>query len=710
MTLKLALRNVRRSARDYTIYFATITLGVAIFYAFNAISGQAALLDALSADSKRMIDLLSLMMGVFSILVAGVLGFLVVYANRYLVRRRKREFGNYLMLGMRPGRVSAILACETLLVGIAALATGLVLGIIASQGLSFATAALMGTTMTKYQFVINGQAIVLTALCFAAIFAVSAVVDVLYIRKSKLANLLSAHQGSEQLKPVSMPLSASVFVASLAVLGVAYWQFKLNGMQLLDSQFVLSAVLMVIGTFGFFWSATGFVLGAIRCSKGAYYHGMVAFTLRQISSKVNTAFLSMGVVSVLLFFAITSTCVGTGLYDLFVGSMRENTQYDMTLVAQSGALGREGNEDAQQRFASYDGDIEACLKNAIPTWGEFVKDSAQLDYYAVGSYAGPINQVPNASSLVSDQTLESMKSTPMNVVSVSQYNAVCALTGAPQISLAADECAINNLPGGYDELAQAFIDNAASLQIAGEDLHFAGSVQHQAMRTSAIADVALEIIVPDHVTAALKATGETPVRSNLDIMYVGSRAQGDQAFTDTMTAAFPVPGGGTIKQGDGEPVTDYTFETSAWPVWSAYGGTEMADQATGLGMVITYLTIYIGFVLLIATAAVLAVQQLSETTDSLGRYRRLSTIGCPEKSVLESLKAQTWTYFLAPLFLAACHSAWATHVVNGTLFNELGVSMIGGITTAAVMTVVVYGAYLLISLHLSKAMVKQVLV
>ena len=196
MLAKLAFRNVRRAGRDYAIYFITVALGVALFYAFNAVHSQAILFDALSADSVRMLDLLNMMIGMFSVVVACVLGFLVVYTNRFLIRRRRREFGTYLLLGMSAGRVSRVLLFETVLVGLASLVAGLVIGIAVSQGLSFATAALMGTTMTKYRFIVSADALGLTALCFVAIFAVSAIVDVIYIRRCKLITLLSAHEGN----------------------------------------------------------------------------------------------------------------------------------------------------------------------------------------------------------------------------------------------------------------------------------------------------------------------------------------------------------------------------------------------------------------------------------------------------------------------------------------------------------------------------------
>lgn len=113
MYLKLALRNIRRSVRDYAIYFITLLFGVAVFYAFNSIGSQQILFDMETSASQSVFDSTTYILGMFSVVVACVLGFLILYANQFLIRRRKREFGTYLVLGMTPGHVSRIVLYET---------------------------------------------------------------------------------------------------------------------------------------------------------------------------------------------------------------------------------------------------------------------------------------------------------------------------------------------------------------------------------------------------------------------------------------------------------------------------------------------------------------------------------------------------------------------------------------------------------------------
>ena len=707
MLAKLAARNVRRSARDYAIYFITVALGVALFYAFNTVSSQAVMLDALSADSQRMLGLLNAMMKLLSIVIVCVLGFLVVYANRFLIRRRRREFGTYLVLGMSAGRVSRILLYETALVGLASLLVGLVAGIALSQGLSFVTAALMGSTMTKYQFMVSGWSILFTAACFLGIFALSAMIDIVYVRRCKLVNLLSAQQRNEGRVAVNVPVRVGAFVAAIALLACAYWQLAENAFVELDEQFALATTLMVVGTVLFFWSVAGFATTVLQRTPRVYFRGLTMFTTRQISSKINTAFASMSVVSILLFFALTITSTGMGLVELFVGNLEQTTRYDQNIRCYPVMLAHDGNEEYARLYAQYDGDMAACLRDQGKGWDDFVASSAQLDYYTVeGVTLAPlVDQVPGVEKMANPDLLDSIRKGDWRVCSVSQYNGLAALIGEPTLSLAADECAVNNMVEGSSEIAEGLCSARAQATVAGYTLQFAYGVGIP-IRNGSVVDVGLEIVVPDAVFDSLKSAGQMPESSVLNLAYSVDRAEGDAAFNRYMHGIYPASPqylDGTL----GELPEDQLFSYTVWPCYAAYSGREMADQASGLRMVITYLAVYIGFVLLVATAAILAIQQLSETADSLGRYRRLRDLGADERAILGSLRTQTVTYFVAPLVLAACHTACAVQVVSGALFTELGVNISGAVAAAAGVVVLIYGAYLAVTYALARSIVRS---
>ena len=334
MYLKLALRNIRRSVRDYAVYFITLLFGVAVFYAFNSIGSQQILFDMETSASRSVFDSTTYILGMFSVVVACVLGFLILYANQFLIRRRKREFGTYLVLGMTPGHVSRIVLYETVLVGLLSLAVGLICGVLLSQGLSFFTAALFGTTMTNYQFVFSPDAFLVTLACFAAIYVVVAAFNTITVSRCKLIDLIRAGEKNERAGVRNPWVCLVGFVAAVAILAYAYEQLIENGLVMLDQpEFIRATIGMLVGSLLFFWSLAGFAIAVLTRLRGVYLRKLNLFTVRQIASKVNTAFLSLWAVCVLLFFSITVFSSGMGLVEVFVGGAERSNPYSATLEA-----------------------------------------------------------------------------------------------------------------------------------------------------------------------------------------------------------------------------------------------------------------------------------------------------------------------------------------------------------------------------------------
>ena len=421
-----------------------------------------------------------------------------------------------------------------------------------------------------------------------------------------------------------MPVRVAGFIAAVALLACAYRQLAINGMQMVDGHFWAATILMLAGTFLFFWSVAGFTIFALTHARGVYLKGIRMFTVRQIASKVNTAFVSMGVVCVMLFLALTTASVGMGLLETFAGNIEQVTRYDATIIA-SARYFDDPDSAWQDRFRQHDGDIAACLASRSQGWDETIDASAQVDRWPLGvTYGTLFDQIPGVEGMENADTLSRMGRTEMQVVSASQYNASCALIGEPGIRLAGDGFAVDNTVVGYDELAQAMSGPDIVLDVAGTSLHGADLRQNVPLDTSAIDETALVVIVPDEVAAALRDQMEFPSYSYLNVMYRHDRMQGDEELARVLAEATPLSNGASPLSSDIED----RFEATPWPVTNVYTGRAMADQAGGLRMVIAFLALYIGFVMLVATAAVLAIQQLSETADSLGRYRRLSDLGC----------------------------------------------------------------------------------
>ena len=131
----LALRNIKKSIKDYSIYFITLVIAVAIFYIFNSVDSQTAMMS-ISKSTMEIVQAIVNVLSYISVFVSIVLGFLIVYANNFLIKRRKKEIGIYLTLGMSKFKVSTVLVLETIIIGVISLGIGLILGVGLSQLLS----------------------------------------------------------------------------------------------------------------------------------------------------------------------------------------------------------------------------------------------------------------------------------------------------------------------------------------------------------------------------------------------------------------------------------------------------------------------------------------------------------------------------------------------------------------------------------------------
>ena len=625
MYLKLALRNIRRSVRDYAVYFITLLFGVAVFYAFNSIGSQQILFDMETSASRSVFASTTYILGMFSIVVACVLGFLILYANQFLIRRRKREFGTYLVLGMTPGHVSRIVLYETVLVGVLSLAVGLLCGVLLSQALSFFTAALFGTTMTNYQFVFSPDAFLVTLACFAAIYVVVALFNTITVSRCKLIDLIRAGEKNEREGVRNPWVCLVVFVASIAILAYAYEQLIENGLVMMDQpEFLRATVGMLVGSLLFFWSLAGFAVAVLTRLRGAYLRKLNLFTVRQIASKVNTAFLSLWAVCVLLFFSITVFSSGMGLVEVFVGGAERSNPY-----------------------------------------------SASLD---AGVWYGPDGSTTSSSGDPLERRAEMEEGAPDRLAQAESFN--------------------------WDMAA------APSVTIAGETYELEGPLYDTQLEDNAMAATALVVIAPDEAVNALKAAGCIPDTQYLNVMYADNgktASENDAALDDIVAALQPRDMGGFEKGTQG---ADDPYASLLWPVTRILTANEMLSQSAGLRLMITYLALYIGFVFLISTAAILAIQQLSQTSDSAPRYRILWKLGCDRGMINRSLLAQVLVYFLVPLGLAVCHSVCAIGVLSDSLLDAIGVSSAGPIMMAAALTLVIYGGYMLVTYLAARGIVK----
>ena len=331
MLFKLSVQNMKKSIKDYAIYFLTLVLGVAIFYMFNSLDSQEAMLEV-SKSTHEIIGLMISMLGIVSIFVAIVLGLLIVYANNFLINRRKKEFGIYMTLGMGRRQISKIILLETIFVGIISLIVGLVIGVFGSQFMSVLVAKMFEADMSKFNFVFSSEACIKTCIYFAVMYIAVMIFNTFTISKYKLINLLNATKKNEKVKIRNPFLAILVFIAGATILGYAYYIVTVKANTLRLTKDILKPILMgITGTVLVFWSLSGFILTTIQKMKNIYLKGTNMFVLRQINNKINTTVASMSVICLMLFMTITVLSSSLSLRNSMQKDLLEMTPMDINL-------------------------------------------------------------------------------------------------------------------------------------------------------------------------------------------------------------------------------------------------------------------------------------------------------------------------------------------------------------------------------------------
>ncbi len=696
MYAKIALGNVRKSFRDFSVFFLTLAFGVCVFYAFGSITDQAAVIQ-MAEDQRRMVQGLTDILSGLSVFVVFILGFLVVYANRFLIRRRKREFGIYLTLGMDIRHVSWIVVIETLVVGVVALVVGLLLGIGLSQVMMYVTAGLFEATIQGFVFAFSPSACLSTVACFAGIFLVTMVFNVSTVSRYRLIDLINADKVSEKVRLRSLPLSVVLFLVSLALIGVAYKTLLEHGMMEEGPYFALATGLVTAGTLLFFFSIFGFLLRALQASPRAYLSGLNMFVMRQLNSRINTAWLSISLVCAMLFLAICGVCTGFSVATGMNESLLAGTRYDMSLV--SYPTGLSGSYQADGPAAADGYDAIARMRADIPNFDELFSEAVQVNQYQRDAQNQPL-VTPTLSELVTTTDFESNATVQtmvqgqtdqaLTLVPVSEYNALAEMAGEKTVELAEDECLLwNDMTSLNDFWAAVCVQNP-EVTACGRTLRFVEDpvVSLLYSDTAASGTISGALVVPDDVIPE----GIGPSMTVVNLMYAGERAEVEPAASAAIDEAY----GDVVGQGE-------TVE--AWPVWNPVTAQGLLDQSSGTTVVVTYLAIYIGVILLVSCATVLALQQLSEAADNVGRYRVLSELGAERRMINRALLAQIGVYFLFPLVVAVAHAAVALSVVNDIVALLTGYQIGTALVGTVCFVVALYGGYFLVTYLTSRSLI-----
>ena len=690
MLCKLSLKNIKKSFKDYTIYFFTLILGVAIFYVFNAIDSQTVLLQT-KESTYDIIELMTQTLSAVSVFVSFILGFLIIYASRFLIKRRNKEFAIYMTLGMGKRKISTVLFIETIIIGFLSLGVGLGLGVILSQLMSLLVANMFEADMTKFAFTFSKGALIKTIIYFGIMYLLVMIFNTVQVSRCKLIDLINSNKRSEKVKIKNPIICILIFLVAVVILGYCYYKVTVPdaAMPLTVRDIMIIIALGAVSTFLLFWSLSGLMLKIVQSMKSIYYKELNSFTLRQISSKVNTMVFSMTIICLMLFVTICVLSSSLSIKNSMTANLKELAPADIELMKK-----RNIPKELQEEYGYTDGQIESSYKTISETLKElnideakYLKDQTTLHLYTDESitYATTFGT-----------KLESIKkkypyldyTSPEIIVKLSEYNKIAKMFGNDTFTLKDNQYMIIGDYESMIKLRNKALKVGTKLTIFGKELIPKykevkdGFIE---MSSNHITDGV--IIVPDDV---INVANHSP-QMEYEYMVANYRAN-DEEEKQKIEEVFTNP---ELNDLYPDVILDGTTRIAIY------------DASVGLGAMITFIGLYLGIIFLISSAALLALKELSESADNITRYTMLRRIGATDKQLNKALFRQIAIFFMFPLMIAIIHSIFGIKFCMFILETFGKEEMLASVFMTMLFLILIYGGYFLITYYCSKNIIKE---
>ncbi len=686
MLCKLSLKNIKKSIKDYAIYFFTLILGVAIFYVFNAIDSQTVMMDVTSS-TREIIKLMTNMLSGVSVFVSFILGFLIIYASRFLIKRRNKEFGIYLTLGMSKRKIASVLFFETLFIGIISLFVGLCVGIVLSQLMSLLVANMFEANLTKFTFTFSSSACIKTLIYFGIMYFLVMIFNTVNVNRCKLIDLLHGSKKSEKVRLKNPLVCTIIFFASSTVLGYAYYLVTGGIAELSEVEQIFKPIIMgAISTFFLFWSLSGLILRIVMHMKKVYYHGLNTFVVRQISSKINTTVMSMTVICLMLFVTICVLSSSLSIKNSMTANLKTMAPVDVQFykylnlteesVKNSWRFTDKMIEDStiplRETLANLNFDVDAYLKDIVEfnlygTEEIKIKDT-------LGTYYDELKTKYPLMDYENEETF----------IKLSDYNKLAKLFSLEEYTLNENEYI---LIADYKELVSirsVALERNTTINLLGKNY----SPKYKEVKDGFIfmnsthANSGVFIIPDNAVNESLK------VESILTANYKGTEEEKE-----------------IIENRIAIDMYEHSYNTKT--SLSATTKIALYEASIGLGAMVTFIGLYLGIIFLISSAAILALKELSESTDNKMRFAMLRKIGTDEAMLNKALFYQIAIFFLFPLVIAGIHSIFGIQFCNFLLATFGNDKLLPSIIMTAIFLGLIYGGYFLITYFVSKNIIKE---
>lgn len=686
MLFKISLKNIRKSLKDYTVYFFTLILGVAIFYVFNAIDSQSVMLDV----RENMMDIIKLMNDMLSgvsVFVSCILGFLIIYASRFLIKRRNKEFGIYLTLGMSKRKISVILFFETLLIGIVSLVAGLVIGTILSQFMSVIVANMFDADMTKFKFIFSMKACIKTLIYFAIMYVLVMIFNTFSISRCKLIDLLNAGKKTEKVTMKNPVVCTIVFVIGVGILSYAYWMVT-RGVESINiiNKIGVPIALGCVATFLIFWSVSGFMIRIFTSIKSVYYKGVNSFVLRQFCSKINTTVFSTTVICIMLFITISVLSAALSMKDSLSKDLDSMCPVDVQLakysydaMSEAYATSQNMNEKDREMLEDSKLSIIETLNNSGFDAQKYFKDVVEYNIYNTGL------TVKDTIGDINTDDYQFMADTIMPVMTIGDYNSVARLYGNSTYELNDDEYIIVADYKNMVMIRNQALKKGITLSVNGKEYK---------PRYNECKDGFVQIGV-QNMNDGILVVPDNAVKPQ-QVRNMGLSAD---YRADTKEERY------SIETQLDNLMKNISFKKS-FISWNSR--IELAESSVGLGALVTFIALYLGIIFLISSAAILALRELSDSADNKERYGMLRKLGVDERMIDMALFKQIGIFFAFPLILALIHSVFGIKFINIILATMGMSSMAASIGLTLAFVAVIYGGYFLITYLCSRSIIRPV--
>ena len=662
MLYKLSVSNIKKSFKDYAIYFITLIMGVCIFYVFNSMDSQTVMLE-LSSSQEEMIELLVSSLSYVSVFVSVILGFLIIYASRFLIKKRNKEFGIYMTLGMSKRKISLLLLIETFLIGLISLGIGLLLGIALSQITSIFVANMFEVNMTKFSFNFSKSAMIKTIIYYGIIYLVVMIFNTIIINKNKLINLLQASKKQEKIKLKNPYVCIVLFILSIGMLGSAYYMVTDGLFKLLDYDMnilLLSISLGVVGTILFFYSISGMLLKILSKWHNIYYKKLNTFVFKQISSKINSMVISISVICIMLFITLCLLSSAFTIKNYFNNSINKYAPVDFQGVIST-------NADKEEVINSINS--EKLIKDNV-------KDMVIINEYYDNNLLYR-ESLGNYYPIIKDKYPYLRYDFLVEIVGESDYNKLAKLYNLDKVSLKDDEYIIVS---NYDkELYDEVLDRDSIINIFGYDLKPASKRCIEGfVRIGGNPSNLGFFVVPDKVINK----GDASIT-----MLVGNYRTKDEDIVKLIEDKFS----------EYNRSNTITIDTK----------NDIKEASTGLSAIVTFIGLYLGIIFLISSSAILALKELSDSLDDKNKYQVLRQIGADEVDINKSLFKQMLIFFVMPLSLAIVHTIFGLRFCTYVL-GSLGIdNILKGSITTFIFLIIIYSIYFIITYICSKNIIRE---